>query len=386
MTHSSSPSSLRLLIAPVLILTIFSQLAFAEEAKPSPKRDLDFDYVFESRKAGGSEISRSRFETRYIVSEENGKELSISLPWSSITLDDGAGRHEASSVGDLSVDLEFPLSPKDAKRRFSLHGGLNLPTGKDSLSAEEALAVEAISPSREDWDDPALGRGFNLSVGAALLLGAEAATSWEGRFTYSYLGSFDYSTDAAQDARSHYSLEIEGDHRPGNGKAWTLGLSLESLSDEVLTSGRGPTRTVEVLNGPTDLALRLGHEVELRPNMRANVDLLWLVRGEGDYVEADGTNHVNVDLGDRFQLELKLHRRIRKDREIETGLRWRSTEASTDAAGAPIFDSKRDALSWTGSWVGKGLVGEGSLRFGLELGLNDDAPDLLLSLGALIRF
>ena len=91
-----------------------------------------------------------------------GKRLSFNVASGQAFASLNTAGSDLSGLADTRVRATYLMM----NEALMLHGGLNLPTGKSRLGADQALVASALSVNALDFRLPLLGQGFSYSLGA----------------------------------------------------------------------------------------------------------------------------------------------------------------------------------------------------------------------------
>lgn len=91
-----------------------------------------------------------------------GKRLSFNVASGQAFASLNTAGSDLSGLADTRVQATYLMM----NEALMLHGGLNLPTGKSRLGADQALVASALSVNALDFRLPLLGQGFTYNLGA----------------------------------------------------------------------------------------------------------------------------------------------------------------------------------------------------------------------------
>ncbi len=262
---------------------------------------------------------------------------------------------------------------------------LNLPTGLETLNADEARAVDAISEGGEGLLDPEMGRGFGLAIGYHVSNEPNPLSKRTLGVAYHLRGAFDATTRVERSDRDTLDLTYSYERKQTQNKRMraAFGLALHTAEDYAV-DGVHQIEAQSYMDFITQYSLFRRHSAR----RSSTIQLAYTFRGVRDYFDASGNVTRNVDLGDRLNLYWVFHQHMSGQYKYNYGIHYvRTGESKDEATGATVLNSKRnEAYLVFGNGPGWGFTkgwkkGSRSFRANVSFGLTNDASSVKASVG-----
>jgi len=337
-------SRLTLVIAAVLLLAasspsaqiIYGQPAGANFGVAYSSWSLDVEGIT-------TDITQMAIPFRGFVPIRDNFEISLYVDNSSNTVDISGLESKLNGLGDVRVQASHSFMEDQVV--FSL--GLNLPTGKKELSAnEEATVLALLAQNYLNLPMRRFGQGLGISATAGL---AQMLGEWRCGVgaSYRYTGEYD-------------PYEGYTDYNPGDvmtvnaGADRMFGATAFSLNLIFSSYGADKTSDVKTFQQSTQMAVQagLGHELN---SGRLNFGLGYLSRGKNDLFV--GENSELKYFGDEFTAFGQYMHQLNQQVQVGPMVEYRSI-------GANDLDFGSTSLIGFGA----GLIANPSQSFGVNLG------------------
>jgi len=347
----------------------------------------DFDLTYETRSTDRVDISRWTLTTNWQWDVTRRSQLAVSVPFGASTLENKTNglSSDVSGLKDVTVDYRLEVRPLQGNRPGLFYKtSLSLPTGQATLGTAEQAVINAINDAAEGFYNPEYGRGFGLSLGAGWSFRQGGNGKLELSAGYRLRGSFDPSAGFSRDDSDILYVDVHSLRQVTPRRTVSLGFNVQYFTDGSLTDDTlNLERTVE---RDPDILFSYGLKSTVNPGMKRDLVFVYTLRGTQDFVDAGGTTVTpGTELGDRVNLDFTFHRRLTPVNWLDYGLSYLKTMSSSVEGGGTVFDTARDDLRLVVGTTREMNTGF-QLKGALEVGLTDDARDLVVRAGGVWDF
>ena len=341
----------------------------------------DFNLTYETRNTDTADIDRMMFSTQWSWELTRRSRLKVEVPFGTSSVKDKGTGASSNISGLKDIMLDYRLDtrkPEGDRPGLFYRAKMNLPTGQATLNAEEQNVINAINDTSEGFYNPEYGRGLALSLGAGLSMKQGGNGTLEISAGFNFRGEFDPSDGISRDDADTFYLGIKSLRQVNPRKRVSWGFNaLVFGNGEVTDKATGISASV---NREPDFILSYAMYQEVNPGLKRDIVFVYTLRGEQDFVDAGGANVTpNTDLGDRMNLEFRLHKKLTPVSWLDYGISYMKTFDSS-VAGGPDLDTDRDdarLVVGTTRDMNSGFKLNGNLQFGLT----DEARDLVTTVG-----
>ncbi len=314
----------------LFLLGMVAPAALAQVEQGSNERQsiLSITPIFQSWSLG-DDTTMSEFTTILSLSQPIGNSTNVTLRASAAST--GGDPARLSGLNDMQVRATHTLEAA----RLVLSLGLNIPTGKSELTAEEFATSMLLSSPALSWSTPGFGQGFNVQPGAVWAIPFSENVVGGIGVAYYYKGAF---------------TTIKGyeEFDPGDEIAVTGGIDFQlaeatNLSADVLFTMYGSDKlgSEEVFKAGEKIVVSAQFNKALGQN-ELTILGRYRTRGKGEtgfagsLVSADEASEPNqVDILGQYSIF------INKQLKIRFGIEGKvQSETPTDLSAATLFGAR----------------------------------------------
>jgi len=316
-------------------------------------------------------VSRYQLWTDWSWEVDRRSRLSMKVPYASVSAKYGGAKYNAESIGDVQVNWNRDIRQAEVGRPGSrMYFGLNLPTGRSELNAEEAAAINAICAAAEGFENPELGRGAAATLGYGILTKSSPFASMEYSLLYTGRASYHATPHVERGDRQNLTVSAVSTRNPTPRRSVSWGVAGVAYSNEGFAIDGVPQPVAKI---SPDVVVSYGQSYKTNPVRRSDFFLAYTHRGVQDFFAPDGTVTRDVDLGDRGYFRLTFSQRHRPGSWFQYGAFGQYTAESKDnVTGDPVFNTERkEAALFLGHMLE--LRGYDKLKTNIQVGLTDDS-------------
>lgn len=306
-------------------LSLVSYCYALEKGKSSRKVDI----LYEAKKfrSGSQNLDKSvdRFTVKnsFKVQLNKKNKVTLIIPWAKANLKSSGNGSVTKNSVDGFKDLKIVHEMTTQKAKVGLDGikwkfKLNLPNGKEQLTASENNVTSALGETGQGFSDPTYGKGLNLGVDFNLT--NKPSKSITNNYTFGYTLNGSYSS----------LLGRESYKKPGDNLVFNFMRSIKRNKKSKLSYGLGTNFTRRTVNyrpgGATSTNpsrfegnIQLKYEKQRSKKLKEILALKFQERGEIEVQESNG-QIVRTEQGDRWTLNWTFNKKLNKKLSENYGL------------------------------------------------------------------
>lgn len=306
-------------------LSLVSYCYALEKGKSSRKVDI----LYEAKKfrSGSQNLDKSvdRFTVKnsFKVQLNKKNKVTLIIPWAKANLKSSGNGSVTKNSVDGFKDLKIVHEMTTQKAKVGLDGikwkfKLNLPNGKEQLTASENNVTSALGETGQGFSDPTYGKGLNLGVDFNLT--NKPSKSITNNYTFGYTLNGSYSS----------LLGRESYKKPGDNLVFNFMRNIKRNKKSKLSYGLGTNFTRRTVNyrpgGATSTNpsrfegnIQLKYEKQRSKKLKEILALKFQERGEIEVQESNG-QIVRTEQGDRWTLNWTFNKKLNKKLSENYGL------------------------------------------------------------------